>query len=98
MSAAIMLGIGAAAYGAYYYYTSESAPQTALIVVNNTGRPIQLWINGEVWGTISTGATVTIAVAPGTYSLGAGENTPDTTLSQQIAEGTSFTWTLVPAS
>lgn len=98
MSAALMLGIGAAAYGAYYYLTSESAAQTAVIVVNNTGRPIKLWIDGELWGTVSTGATVTIAIAPGTYALGAGENTPDTTTSQTIAEGTAFTWTLVPAT
>lgn len=97
MSAAIFLGIGAAAYGAYTYYTSESKTQTAIVVINNTGKPIQLWINGELWGTVALGATVTIAVMPGSFTLGAGENTPDTTTTQVIEEGTSFTWTLVPA-
>jgi hypothetical protein len=96
MSAAVMLGVAAAAYGTYYYYYEylDSGADTQLRVVNDSTNNLKVWIDGAQVGTVEKSGVEYFDVTPGSHNLGAGVDTATITTTQNFVQGTVFSWTL----
>jgi len=96
MSAGLLLGVAAAAYGTYYYFYEyqDGGTATELKVDNNSSKDLKIWVDNVLVGTVAKGAEASFAVAPGSHNLGAGVDTATITSTQNIPQGTIFTWTL----
>jgi hypothetical protein len=87
-----LLILGAAGLVAYTAF--DEATKVDLTVVNLTGRPMKVWIDFKMEGTVQSGSTAVFALKLGAHTLQAGEATPEYNTMHNFEIGDPFTWTL----